>query len=70
MQLLKKPLLIAVLATPETGTAGTLIIMDLLAIVGQLFWELKLIPKGAAHLRSHQCRRTRQRVDTDWSKGG
>ena len=33
-----KPLLTAVLATPETGTAGTFIIMDLLAAVGQL-WE-------------------------------
>ncbi len=33
-----KPLLTVVLATPETGSAGTFIIMDLLAAVGQL-WE-------------------------------
>lgn len=33
-----KPLLVAVIASPETGTAGTFIIMDLLAAVGQL-WE-------------------------------
>ena len=33
-----KPLLTTVLALPETGTAGTFIIMDLLAGVGQL-WE-------------------------------
>jgi transcriptional regulator GlxA family with amidase domain len=33
-----RPLQVAVLATPETGTAGTFIIMDLLASVGQL-WE-------------------------------
>ncbi|HEV7275952.1 MAG TPA: helix-turn-helix domain-containing protein [Devosiaceae bacterium] len=34
----QKPLLTAVLATPETGSAGAFIIMDLLAAVGQL-WE-------------------------------
>ncbi len=34
-----RPLLTAVLATPETGSAGTFIIMDLLASVGQL-WEV------------------------------
>ena len=34
-----RPLVTAVVATPETGTAGTFIIMDLLASVGQL-WEL------------------------------
>ncbi|RYE08935.1 MAG: helix-turn-helix domain-containing protein [Hyphomicrobiales bacterium] len=33
-----KPLLVTVLATPQTGTAGTFIIMDLLAAVG-LLWE-------------------------------
>lgn len=33
-----RPLLTAVVATPETGTAGTFIIMDLLASVG-LLWE-------------------------------
>ena len=34
----REPLLTAVLATPETGTAGTFIIMDLLSAVG-LLWE-------------------------------
>jgi transcriptional regulator GlxA family with amidase domain len=34
-----RPLLTAVLATPQTGTAGTFIIMDLLAAVGN-FWEM------------------------------
>jgi len=34
-----RPLLTAVVATPETGTAGTFIIMDLLGSVGQL-WEM------------------------------
>lgn len=34
----QKPLLVAVVATPHTGTAGTFIIMDLLAAVG-LLWE-------------------------------
>lgn len=33
-----KPLLVTVVATPQTGTAGTFIIMDLLAAVG-LLWE-------------------------------
>lgn len=33
-----RPLLTAVLATPETGSAGAFIVMDLLASVGQL-WE-------------------------------
>ena len=33
-----KPLVTAVVVTPETGTAGTFIIMDLLAGVG-LLWE-------------------------------
>ena len=33
-----KPLVTAVVVTPETGTAGTFIIMDLLSAVGQL-WE-------------------------------
>ena len=35
---LPRPLLTAVLATPETGSAGAFIVMDLLASVGQL-WE-------------------------------
>lgn len=34
-----RPLLTTVVATPETGTAGTFIIMDLLSSVGQL-WEV------------------------------
>jgi transcriptional regulator GlxA family with amidase domain len=38
-QELQRPLVTAVLATPETGTAGTFIIMDLLFAVGQL-WEM------------------------------
>lgn len=34
----QKPVLTAIVVTPETGTAGTFIVMDLLAAVGQL-WE-------------------------------
>lgn len=34
-----KPLLTAVVATPETGSAGVFIVMDLLASVGR-FWEM------------------------------
>lgn len=34
-----RPLLTAILATPETGSAGSFIIMDLLSSVGQL-WEM------------------------------
>jgi transcriptional regulator GlxA family with amidase domain len=34
-----RPLLTAVVATPETGTAGTFIVMDLLSAVGN-FWEM------------------------------
>jgi transcriptional regulator GlxA family with amidase domain len=34
-----RPLMTAVLVTPETGSAGTFIVMDLLASVGQL-WEV------------------------------
>ena len=39
MQTPAEPLLTAVVVTPETGTAGTFIIMDLLSAVGQL-WEV------------------------------
>lgn len=38
MRIETKPLLTAVVTTPETGTAGTFIVMDLLLAVGQL-WE-------------------------------
>jgi hypothetical protein len=42
-----RPLQVAVLATPETGTAGTFIVMDLLASVGQLWQTLHGEAPGA-----------------------
>lgn len=45
----QRPLLTAVLATPETGSAGTFIIMDLLSAVGQLWETLHDEPVAAPH---------------------